>query len=76
MSILKCGLRIEAVAVGRRPYEMSERRARIAMIIVALSRASRKHARPESGPNRGSYAASDIGPAQNRSIALRRGRVT
>jgi biotin/methionine sulfoxide reductase len=30
----------------------------------------------ESGPNRGSYAASDIGSAQNRSIALRRGRVT
>jgi hypothetical protein len=30
----------------------------------------------ESGPNRGSYAASDIGFAQNRSIALRRGRVT
>ena len=27
----------------------------------------------ESGPNRGSYAASDIGSAQNRSIAFRRG---
>ena len=27
MSILKCGLRIEAVNVGLRPYEMSERGA-------------------------------------------------
>ena len=28
MSIIKCGLRIDAVGVGLRPYEMSERGAR------------------------------------------------
>src|SRR5450631_2152421 len=38
MNIIKCGLRIDAVAVGLRPYEMSECGARIAMQMLGRGR--------------------------------------